>query len=56
VAEVPNHVKRKLTFIYVQHMDDVLPRALLPAEEKPEKKTRRAPRKVSQENGTASDE
>jgi ATP-dependent Lon protease len=56
VAEVPHHVKRKLTFIYVQHMDDVLPHALLPAEEKPEKKTRRAPRKASQANGTESDE
>jgi ATP-dependent Lon protease len=56
VAEVPHHVKRKLNFIYVQHMDEVISNALLPAEEKPEKKTRRAPRKTSQTNGTASEE
>jgi ATP-dependent Lon protease len=54
VAEVPHHVKRKLSFIYVQHMDDVLPHALLPDEEKPDKKTRRVPRKTSQANGTES--
>ncbi len=45
LTEVPASVKRKLHFIYVKHMDDVLPEALQPA---PKKKPRREGRKQAQ--------
>jgi ATP-dependent Lon protease len=37
LAEVPGHVKRKLAFVYVDHMDDVIAGALctLPANQQP---------------------
>lgn len=50
LVEVPNHVKRKLTFIYVRHMDDVLETCLFPASQK--KGTSRTSRKQASEEYT----
>lgn len=46
LQDIPAHVKRKLTFLYVQHMDEVLAESLLaPLEKKPApRKKKPAPR------------
>jgi ATP-dependent Lon protease len=51
IAEVPPTVKRKLTFIYVQHMDEVLAEALLPPAE-PKKSKRTASKAAEAEEPT----
>ena len=38
LIDVPGRVKRKLRFVHVQHMDEVLNEALLPLSPPPEKK------------------
>jgi ATP-dependent Lon protease len=48
IAEVPASVKRKLSFLYVDHMDQVLEEALLSP---PEKK----PRRSSKQRGASSE-
>jgi ATP-dependent Lon protease len=53
VAEVPIQVKRKIRFLYVEHMDAVLTEALLPTSEKAEKKPRRNNKQNQQVNSTS---
>ncbi len=52
IADVPSQIKRKLHFIYVQHMDQVLEAALAAAEETPKKNRR----KSSQQEAVGSEE
>lgn len=42
LAEIPPVIKRKLKFIAVSNMDEVLSVALLPPEKKPRRKAKRA--------------
>jgi ATP-dependent Lon protease len=44
MVEIPKKIQRDLKFIFAQHMDDVLPMALLPKPDKPQR--RRAPKKA----------
>lgn len=39
VAEIPQNVRRRMEFVLVEHMDQVLPRALLPGDENETKKS-----------------
>ncbi|MCU0490646.1 MAG: endopeptidase La [Chloroflexaceae bacterium] len=54
VTEVPTHVQRKLTLHFVEHMDEVLNLALLPAPPRePSKKKKDKSARTRGENGTA---
>ncbi len=54
MAEVPAQARRKLHFIYVSHMDQVLTEALLPAaEKKPRRTSRRQPKEPDKANASA---
>jgi ATP-dependent Lon protease len=53
ISEVPSHVKRKLTFLYVDHMQQVLDEALLPPAEK---KSRRSTSKKDSNTAAANEQ
>lgn len=50
ITDVPSHVKRKLTLLYVRHMDEVLTHALCPPVER-----NHAPKRDKQADGPASE-